>query len=71
MVVTVATGVYNGIIAVTQAGASNSPVNVPVVLVVNGGGSGGGGGTLTFSPAAPVRTPYRTIAAIPPMAPVG
>ena len=47
-----ATGVYNGIIAVTQAGAANSPVNVPVVLVVNGGGSGGGGGTLTFSPAS-------------------
>ena len=46
-----ATGVYNGIIAVTQSGASNSPVNIPVVLV-NGGGSGGGSGTLTLSPSS-------------------
>ena len=45
------TGIYNGIISVTQAGAANSPVSVPVVLVVNGGGSGGGTGTLTFSPS--------------------
>jgi uncharacterized protein (TIGR03437 family) len=43
------TGVYNGSFSVSQSGASNSPLVVPVVLVVNGGGSGGGTGTLTFS----------------------
>ena len=35
------TGVYSGSVSVTQAGAANSPVLIPVVLVVNGGGSGG------------------------------
>ena len=45
------TGSYTGSISVTQAGAANSPVNVPVVLVVNGGGSGGGG-SLSFSPSS-------------------
>jgi uncharacterized protein (TIGR03437 family) len=45
------TGSYTGSISVTQAGAANSPLTVPVVLVVNGGGSGGGG-NLSFSPSS-------------------
>ncbi|MCX6629617.1 MAG: hypothetical protein NTW28_18520 [Candidatus Solibacter sp.] len=44
------TGVYSGSISVSQTGAANSPIAIPVVLVVNGGGSGGGSfGTLSFS----------------------
>ncbi len=46
------TGTYSGTIAVTQANATNSPLNVPVVLVVNGGGTGTNTGTLTFSPTS-------------------
>jgi uncharacterized protein (TIGR03437 family) len=47
------TGVYSGSITVTQAGAANSPLTVPVVLVVNGGGSGGSTtGTFGFSPSS-------------------
>src|ERR1019366_1934566 len=46
------TGVYSGSITVTQAGAANSPLTVPVVLVVNGGGSGGTTGTFNFSPSS-------------------
>ncbi len=45
------TGTYTGSISVTQAGAANSPLNIPVVLVVNGGGSGGSG-SLIFSPSS-------------------
>ena len=45
------TGSYTGSISVTQAGAANSPLTVPVVLVVNGGG-GSGSGNLTFSPSS-------------------
>ncbi len=46
------TGVYSGSITVTQAGAANSPMTVPVVLVVNGGGAGGTTGTFNFSPSS-------------------
>ena len=47
------TGSYTGSITVTQSGAANSPLTIPVVLVVNGGGSGGNGsGNLTFSPSS-------------------
>ncbi len=42
------TGSYTGSISVTQSGAVNSPLTIPVVLVVNGGGSGGSG-NLSFS----------------------
>jgi uncharacterized protein (TIGR03437 family) len=45
------TGTYSGSITVTQTGAVNSPLTIPVVLVVNGGGSGGSG-NLTFSPSS-------------------
>ena len=43
------TGTYTSGVTVTEASAVNSPVLLPVVLVVNGGGTGGGG-TLSFSP---------------------
>jgi uncharacterized protein (TIGR03437 family) len=43
------TGVYSGSISVSQTGAANNPVMIPILLVVNGGGSGGSTGTLTFS----------------------
>ena len=46
------TGVYSGSITVIQSGAANSPLTVPVVLVVNGGGSGGTTGTFNFSPSS-------------------
>ncbi|MEO8596907.1 MAG: hypothetical protein ABI759_26545 [Candidatus Solibacter sp.] len=47
------TGVYSGSISISQTGAGNSPLVVPVVMIVNGGGSGGSGsGPLTFSQAA-------------------
>src|SRR6185312_14132027 len=44
-------GVYSANVTVAQAGAANSPMTFPVVLVVNGGigGGGGTGGALTFS----------------------
>jgi uncharacterized protein (TIGR03437 family) len=50
-----ATGTYSGVIQVASSGFVNSPVNYPVVLVVNGGGNGQGGAltlsynTLTFN----------------------
>lgn len=46
-----ATGLYSGSVTVTQDGLANSPLTVPVVLIVNGGSGtgGGGGGPLTFS----------------------
>ncbi len=46
-----ASGLYTGSVTVTQSGLANSPLAVPVVLIVNGGGSTGGGGALTLSPA--------------------
>jgi uncharacterized protein (TIGR03437 family) len=46
------TGVYSGSITVTQVGAANSPMTVPVLLVVNGGGAGGTSGSFNFSPSS-------------------
>ena len=45
------TGTYSGSITVTQTGAANSPLTIPVLLAVNGGG-GNGSGSLTFSPTS-------------------
>ncbi|MBO0857207.1 MAG: S8 family serine peptidase [Chloracidobacterium sp.] len=36
-----AAGTYNGTITISAAGATNTPVNVPVTLTVNGAGGGG------------------------------
>ena len=44
-------GVYSGSVSVTQTGLANSPMVVPVVLVVNGGGTGTTG-PLTFVPTS-------------------
>jgi uncharacterized protein (TIGR03437 family) len=46
------TGVYSGTVTVTQFNAANSPLPVPVILVVNGGGTGGTTGTFSFSPGS-------------------
>jgi uncharacterized protein (TIGR03437 family) len=48
------TGVYSGSVSVSQTGAANNPLVIPVVLVVNGGGSGGTGGNsnVTVSPTS-------------------
>src|SRR5207247_6273012 len=45
-------GVYTSSVTITQGNVTNSPLIMPVVLVVNG--SGTGGGTLFFSPAGTI-----------------
>ncbi len=44
-------GVYTGSVSVTQSGAANSPLTIPVVMVVGSGG-GGNGGNVTVAPTA-------------------
>jgi len=45
------TGMYNGTVVVNESAVVNSPVTVPVVLIINGGG-GGNGGSLNLNPTA-------------------
>ena len=47
-----AAGIYTGAVTVTQGNLANSPLTIPVVLIINGGTSTGGGGLLTLSPTA-------------------
>jgi uncharacterized protein (TIGR03437 family) len=48
-----ATGLYSGSVTVTQSGLANSPLTIPVVLIINAGSGGGGGsGLLTLNPAS-------------------
>jgi len=44
-------GVYTSGVTINQSGAANTPLNFPVVLVVNGGGTGSSG-PLLFTPAS-------------------
>src|SRR5207302_6864936 len=48
-----AAGLYSGSVTVTQAGLANSPLTIPVALIINGGtGTGGGAtGALGLNPA--------------------
>ena len=66
------TGTYSGSVSVSQSGAANNPLVIPVVLIVNGGGSGGTGGntnsnvtvtpaTLSFSTGAGASPASQTI----------
>lgn len=50
-----AAGLYTGSVTVTEADLANSPMSVPVVLIVNGGttgGGSGGSGNLSFNPTS-------------------